>query len=97
MPPNVLFVIFLTIVGTAAVPTIAWIRALRRIKHLEMTLLTHTTDGDEYAELRGLIQQVADQTSQLVDNQALLSRRLTDRIEPPLPGRADVERPVTPH
>jgi uncharacterized coiled-coil protein SlyX len=98
MPADTLLIIILTALGVAGLPLAVWLRAQRRIRHLEMTLLTQSMDADRYEELRALLQQVASQTEQLADHQAQLVRRLADRAEPPLaqlpPGQA---RPITPH
>jgi cytochrome c-type biogenesis protein CcmH/NrfF len=97
MPADTLLIIVLTALGAAALPIYAWLRAQKRIRDLEMTLLAQATDADRYEELRALLQQVAAQTDSLADGQAQLARRLGDRVEalpPPLP---EPPRPVTPH
>jgi len=96
MPADTLLIILLTALGVGAIPAVVWLRAQKRIRHLEMTLLAQTTDGDRYEELRSLLEQVAAQTEQLADHQAQLARRLADRIDSPpmLPDRA---RSTTPH
>lgn len=97
MPADTLLIIVLAALGAAALPLVAWFRALKRIRNLEMTLLAQATDADRYDELRALLQQVASQTDQLADNQAQLARRLSERPEPLQPPRAALDRPVTPH
>jgi hypothetical protein len=97
MTPDVVLSIVLASLGTAAVPFFIWLRAQKRIRHLEMTLLAQSTDSDRYEELRGLIEQIAVQTDHLADTQAQLVRRLGDRLEQLPPGRPEQLRPVTPH
>jgi hypothetical protein len=97
MEPAAVLTIVVAAIGAAAIPCIVWLRAQKRIRHLEMSLLAQSTDGDRYEELRALIEQVAAQTEHLADGQAQLVRRLAERIDPlPLP-RAEALRPVTPH
>ena len=96
MPADTFLILLLAGLAAAALPLAAWIRALKRIRNLEMTLLAQATDVDRYEELRALLQQVAAQTEQLANIQAQLARRLTDR-ELPSPRRSDPERLVTPH
>jgi hypothetical protein len=97
MTPNVVLSIVLASLGTAAVPCFVWLRAQRRIRHLEMTLLTQTTDVERYDELRLMLQQVATQVEHLADAQTQLARRLGERSEPIALPRAEPLRPVTPH
>ena len=97
MPPDTLLIILLTALGVASIPVLVWFRAQKRIRALEMALLAQATDGDRYEELRALLQQLAAQTEQLADNQALLTRRLAERLDQPLPPRLEAGRPVTPH
>ncbi len=97
MTPDTVLIIVLTALGAAAVPLVVWLRAEKRIRHLEMTLLAQTTDGDRYEELRVLLQQIAAQTDHLADTQAQLARRLGDRVDQLPPSRAEPGRPITPH
>ncbi len=97
MPADTLLIIVLTALGATTAPLALWLRALRRIRHLEMTLLVQTTDSDRYEELRALLNQIEVHTDQLADSQALLARRLGDRIDQlPLAG-VDHPRSITPH
>lgn len=97
MTPDTVLIIVLAALAAASIPFLVWLRAQRRIRHLEMTLLAQTTDTDRYEELRSLVQHLAAQTEQLADQQALLTERLTNRQEISAPGRADQSRAVTPH
>ena len=97
MHADIMLIILLTALGGAAIPLVAWWRAQKRIRHLEMTLLAQTTDSDRYEELRDLLQRVAAQTDELADHQALLVRRLGERLEALPPARPDQGRPITPH
>jgi hypothetical protein len=97
MTPDTLLLIVLTALGAAAVPLFVWLRAQKRIRHLEMTLLVQTTDDDRYEELRSLLQQIAAQTEHLADAQAELARRLGDRMDQLPAPRAEPVRPSTPH
>jgi ferredoxin-NADP reductase len=96
MHPDVVLLMLLA-AGVAAFPAIAWLRAQKRIRHLEMTLLARTTDLGRYEELRELVQRLSDQTEHLVDVNTQLAHRLAERVEPPLPVRAELPRAVTPH
>jgi hypothetical protein len=95
MKADAVLVILLFAFGFAAIPLTIWLRAQKRIRDLEMTLLAQSTDADRYEELRALVQQAVTNTEQLADIQAQLARRLGDRPEP-LP-RATHDRPITPH
>lgn len=97
MPADTLLIILLTALGVAGLPLALWLRALKRIRHLEMTLLVETTDSDRYEELRMLLHRIATQTDQLADNQAQLVRRLVDRMDRTLPPPVDSGHPITPH
>jgi hypothetical protein len=97
MAPDEVLIIVLAALGISSVPLIVWLRAQKRIRHLEMTLLAQSTDGDRYDELRALLQQIAVQTEQLVDNQAQLARRLGDHLDQPAPRHIEPGRAVTPH
>ena len=97
MPADTMLIILLAALVSTAVPCVAWLRAQKRIRDLEMALLAQATDADRYEELRGLLQHVAAQTEQLADYQAQVVRRLNERVEPlPLP-KAAPDRPITPH
>jgi len=97
MTPDMVLIVVLAVLGAAALPLAVWLRAQKRIRHLEMTLLAQTTDGDRYEELRALLQQIATQTDHLAGAQAQLAHRLGDRMDQPPPPRAEPVRPVTPH
>jgi hypothetical protein len=97
MPADTLLIILLAALGAAGLPFAAWLRAQRRIHDLETTLLTQTTDAERYEELRAFLQHLVSQTEQLADNQGLLARRLSERVEAFPPPRSDQARPVTPH
>lgn len=97
MTPDVVLIIVLAALSVAAVPFLVWLRAEKRIRHLEMTLLTQSVDSDRYEELRTLLQQLAAQTEQLSNQQAVLAERLEDRRELLAPPKADQPRIVTPH
>lgn len=97
MPPGAVLAIAFTAIAAAAIPCLVWLRAQKRIRHLEMTLLAQSTDGDRYEELRALVEQVAAQTEHLADSQAQLVRRLAERVDPLPAPRAEALRPVTPH
>jgi cytochrome c-type biogenesis protein CcmH/NrfF len=97
MHADTVLTILLTALAAAALPLAALLRAQKRIRDLEMTLLAQTTDADRYEELRGLLQQMVLQTDQLADNQAQLARRLTERVEALPPPRLDLAQPSTPH
>jgi hypothetical protein len=97
MPADTMLMILLTALAVAGLPLGLLLRAQKRIRHLEMTLLTQATDGDRYEELRALLQQVAVQTDQLADAQAQLARRVAERMDQLPPPRPDQERPITPH
>jgi enoyl-CoA hydratase/carnithine racemase len=95
---DTLLLILLSALAGGVIPTMAWLRTARRLRHLEMTLLAQTTDADQYAELRALLEHVAQQTEQLADAQAQLARRVAERPPEALPpGRPDASRPITPH
>lgn len=97
IPPDTLLIMLLTGIAASAVPIIAWFRAQKRIRHLEMTLLAQTTDVDRFEELRTLVQHLAAQTEQLTDAHEQLTRRLSDWPDRLLPPPAEHQRPVTPH
>lgn len=97
MPPAAALAIAIAALGIAGLPFLVWLRAQKRIRHLEMTLLAQSTDADRYEELRALLEQVATQTEQLADGQAQLARRLGERQDLLPPVRAESLRPVTPH
>jgi hypothetical protein len=69
MPADTFLIIALAALGIAAIPLAGWLRAQKRIRDLEMTLLAETTGTDRYEELFLLLQQVAAQTEQLADHQ----------------------------
>ena len=97
MTPDTVLIILLAAVAAGAPALLVWLRAQKRIRDLEMTLLTRTTDMERYEELRLLIEQLAQRTDQLVDQQALLAARLGDRPEMRLLPRPEQLRPITPH
>ena len=97
MPADTALIILLAALAGVAFPTVAWFRAQKRIRDLEMTLLAQATDGDRYEELRTVMQQVVSNTEQLADTQAQIARRLNDRVEPLQLPRTAHDRPVTPH
>jgi hypothetical protein len=97
MHPDMLLIVLLAGLGGAAIPMFAWLRAAKRIRDLEMTLLAQTTDADRYEELRGLLQQIALQSDNLADTQARLVGRLTDGPVQLPPSAPMPSRPVTPH
>lgn len=97
MTPDTVLIIVLAAIAAGAPSLLVWLRAQKRIRHLEMTLLARTTDAERYEELRSLIEQIAAQTEQLVDQQALLASRLGERRDLHPPSRGDQARPVTPH
>jgi len=97
MPADTVLIIVLAALGGAALPLLAWLNAQRRIRHLEMTLLTRSTDAERYDELRGLLQQLAIQTEQLADTQDQLARRFADQSSQLPPARPDPGQPITPH
>jgi len=97
MPPDTLLIILLTAIGAAALPALALLRAQRRIRHLEMTILARSTDTDQLEMVRDLLERLALQTEQLTDQQALLAARLAERQGIPLAKGPEAERPVTPH
>ena len=96
MRADVVLMMLLSGLGLAALPALAWWRAQRRIRHLEMSLLAQASDADRYDDLRALVQQIADQTEQLADTQGELARRLSEREALPAP-RVDPARSITPH
>ncbi len=97
MHPDAVLALLLTALVSVGLPLFALYRAHRRIRDLEMTLLTQTVDAQRYEELLGLLKQVAAQTDQLSDTQTQLVRRLAERGEWLLPPGAEQSRPVTPH
>ncbi len=97
MHADTVLIILLAALASTAVPCVAWLRAQKRIRDLEMTLLAQSADADRYEELRGLLQQVAAQTEQLADYQAQVARRLNERVEPLPQSRPAPDRPITPH
>jgi len=97
MHPDAVLALLLTALVSVGLPLLALYRAHRRIRDLEMTLLTQTVDAQRYEELLGLLKQVAAQTDQLSDTQTQLARRLAERGEWLLPPGAEQSRPVTPH
>ncbi len=98
MPPaDAVLIALLVALGSAALPLVGWFRAQRRIRHLEMTLLAQSTDGDRYEELRALLEQVAAQTDQLADAQTAIARRLVERMDALPAPRSSEQRPITPH
>lgn len=97
MPADTLLIILLAALAGVTIPAVAWFRAKKRIRDLEMTLLSQATDADRYEELRGVMLQVVSNTEQLADTQDRIANRRNDRVEsPPLPKPA-ADRPVTPH
>jgi uncharacterized coiled-coil protein SlyX len=97
MPADTLLIILLTALGSAAVPLVAWWRAQRRIRELELLLLAQAPDLERYEELRQLVHRLSSETDQLADNQALLARRLSERADQLAAPRPERSRPVTPH
>ena len=97
MHADVFLIIILSALGLAAIPVAGWLRAQKRIRDLEMTLLSETIGTDRYEELFLLLQQVAAQTEQLADHQAHLARQLSQRIEAQPPVRPERQQPQTPH
>ncbi len=97
MPPGAVFAIALAALTIAGIPVLVWLRAQKRIRHLEMTLLAQATDVDRYEELRAMLQQLTAQTEQLADTQAQLARRLGDGVDQLRGPRIEPARPVTPH
>lgn len=96
MHPDV-FIALLAVLAAVALPFVAWLRAQKRIRDLEMTLLARTIDAERYDELLGLLKQVAAQTDQLADTQTQLARRLAERGERLLPPGAEPSPRITPH
>lgn len=96
MHPDV-FVALLAVLAVVAFPFVAWLRAQKRIRDLEMTLLTRTIDAERYDELLGLLKQIATQTDQLADTQTQLARRLAERGERMLPPAGEPSPLITPH
>ncbi|MFN8653667.1 MAG: hypothetical protein U0133_17310 [Gemmatimonadales bacterium] len=98
MNPDVVLIMLLAMMATAIPSFIVWLRASRRIRDLEMTLLTRTTDEAREEDLRQLLEQLLIRTEQLSDQQALLVARLGERAELRLPApKPEQSRPVTPH
>lgn len=97
MHADTILLLLLACLAASAVPIYAWFRAQKRIRHLEMTLLSQASDADNYEELRSLLQNLALQTEQLADTQALLARRIAERPDPLPRLRAEGDRPNTPH
>jgi uncharacterized coiled-coil protein SlyX len=97
MHPDAVLALLLATLVSLGLPLLALYRAYRRIRDLEMTLLTQTVDGQRYEELLGLLKQVAAQTDQLSDTQTQLVRRLAERGEWLLPPDTEESKPVTPH
>ena len=97
MHADTFLIAILAALAAVALPLGAWLRAQKRIRDLEMTLLTQATDADRYDELRALLQQVISQTDHLADQHATLARRLSDRGDQLLGPRMDPTRPATPH
>ena len=98
MHADTFLIAILAALAAVALPLGAWLRAQKRIRDLEMTLLTQATDADRYDELRALLQQVISQTDHLADQHATLARRAHDvgRIlnPPPIP---EVPEPLLAH
>jgi uncharacterized protein HemX len=97
MTPDAVLLIVLSALGIAAVPVAVWLRAQKRIRHLEMTLLAQSTDGDRYDELRALLDRIAAQTEAIADMQAQLARRVAEQVDRLPPPRVEPSRPITPH
>jgi hypothetical protein len=97
MHADTMLIILLTALGSAAIPLAAWIRARIRIRELELMLTAQANEVDRHEELRDLVQQLAAQTDELTDHQALLARRLSERLEAPPTSRGEPQRAVTPH
>jgi hypothetical protein len=97
MTPDTVLIIVLAALSVAAVPFVVWLRAQRRIRHLEMTLLAQSVDSDRYEELRTLLQQLAAQTEQLTHQQSVLAERLEGGRELLAPPKGEHPRAVTPH
>ena len=97
MPADTLLIILLTALGSAAIPLVAWWGSQRRIRKLELLLLAQAPDVERYEELRELVHQLSSETDQLADNQALLARRLSERVDQLAAPRAESSRPVTPN
>jgi uncharacterized coiled-coil protein SlyX len=96
MTPNAVLTIVFGVLGLCAIPAWIWLRGQRRIHDLEMTLLTQSTDLVRYEELKALIQQLAQRTEDIADQQARLADRLVERQSLPAP-RPEPPRVVTPH
>lgn len=95
MPADTLLIILLAALGGAALPLLGWLRAQRRIRHLEMTLLAQASDQDRFEELSAAMRGLAQQNEQLLDAQSSLMRIST--ISPEDRGRPDAAGPSTPH
>lgn len=98
MHPDVVLTILLAALATGIPSFMVWLRASRRIRDLEMTLLARTTDEAREEDLRQMLEHLLARTEQLSDQQALLVARLTERSDLRLsPPKAEQARPVTPH
>lgn|SRR5512147_2748060 len=97
MPPDTVLIIVLSALGASAAPILLWLRAQKRIRDLEMTLLMRTTDAEQFDELRSLVERLAAQTEQLVEQQSILAARLGERRDPAVLPRPEQARPITPH
>ncbi len=92
-----LLVLLLSSIAASAIPIVAWLRAQKRIRQLEMTLMAQDIESAKNEDLRDLMQRLVEQTEQLADVQALLSHRLNHRGEPLPLSPAAADRVVTPH
>ena len=94
MHPDTVLIIVVVAAAVAALPTLAWARALRRIRDLEMALMAQATDEEALADIHRQLAQIAAQSEHLLDQQSLLAARLGDRRSalPPAPPQA-----ITPH
>ncbi len=99
MHPDVVLIMVATAAGFAAIPTIAWFRAQRRIRDLEMALMAQATAEEQLTEVQRQLERITAQADQLLDQQGLLAARLGDRRElpPPASPRPEPPRVVTPH
>ncbi len=99
MHPDVVLIMLIAVAGVAAIPTLAWFRAQRRIRDLEMALMAQATADEQLTEVQRQLERIAASTDQLLDQQGLLTARLGDRRELPPPAlpRPESPRAVTPH
>jgi len=95
MPADTLLIILLAALGGAALPLLGWLRAERRIRHLEMTVLAQASDQDRFEELSAALRGLALQNEQLLDAQPSLMRR--SPMSPEGRSRPDAAGPITPH